>query len=343
MPSFQISDAPVRLDLPEPGADGARQAGRIRFTVRNMGPRAQAGRIRVEPTKGADPGWFSLAGATGTSPAEVELEFDYGGTHDVEVQVLPDAAARAGSYGFKLKVIAEIDTDVDVAEGPEVAFTVKEAPAAPAQTPGKFPWWAVAVAAVMVLLVGGAALWFVLRPGRPAVAMPDLVGSDAGASAFVVAGLGSGVTFATERSDSEPALTVLRSDPVEGRGLPEDRPVALVVAAPTGACNSLICLFPNAEFPAEVLLKLVAAGFDSKFAPALSRQGDRLVLDEARLAQLMTPEPGRPPSNDSPIGVRCPPFCLQHVPVEPIRIRPEILRELESIQRINPGLFRSGE
>lgn len=337
MPSFQISDAPVRLDLPAPGPDGVRPAARQRFTVRNMGPRAQSARIRVEPTKGADPAWLGLAGAGGTSPAELELDFDYGGTHDVEVLVLPGDAARAGSYGFRLKVIAEIDPDVDVAQGPEVAFAVPEAPAAPAAPRGRFPWWAVAVAAAMVLLVGGALYWFVVRtPPGPAVAMPDLVGTDADASAFVIAGLGHGVTFSLASTGSQPALSVVETSPAKGRRLPSGKPVALTVAAPQGACNSLICQFPNAEFPAEVLLKLASAGFDSKYAPALSRNGDRLVLDEARLAALMTP-PTPGPRPFPPITLTCPPFCLQLQQDRPIT--PEILDGLQRIQRINPELF----
>ncbi|MFN4131060.1 MAG: hypothetical protein ACK4GC_14790 [Paracoccaceae bacterium] len=322
----------MRLELQPPGPDGRVPPGKVRFTVRNMGPRAQSGRIRIEPANGADPGWLALGGAPATSPAEIERDFEYGGTHEVEAIIHPPAGVAAGSHGFRLRVVAVDDPDVDVTLGPVVAFTLPE-PAAPPKTQRmRIPRWAFAVAAVMVLAVVGAVGWFVLRPVEEGVPMLTFVGQDPAAAAIVVARSGNPVRFAMEGAGAGAPMTVLSHDPKEGDTLVRDRTAVLTVKAPTGACNSLICQFPNADFPADVLLKLGDTGFDVRFAPALSRSGNTIVLDEARLASLR--EPQQPPSRP----LRCPPFCFVHpeIVVTP-RFTPQIIDSLEEIRRVNPG------
>jgi serine/threonine-protein kinase len=293
MPSFQISDAPSRLELGKPGADGAIPPGKAGFTVRNMGPRAQTGRIRIEPMSGADPAWFALAGAPDTSPAEIEKEFDFSGNAAVEAIVRPQAGAKAGSYAFQLKVTAEQDPDTDFVLGPAVAFDIAAPEKAP--EPGKkFPWWIVAVAAVLVLAIvgGGAAWYFWPRPDR--IEMPDLAGQPAELAAMQIATLGHGVTFATDRVPGAQSLAVLRTDPEAEGSLEKSAVAALMIQAPSGACGSLVCMFPGATFPPDVIATLVAEGFDPKYAPALSEEGGIIVLDPAQLAEIKNAAPPAP-------------------------------------------------
>lgn len=329
MTSFQISDAPVRLDLQPPGPDGRVPPGKLRFTVRNMGPRAQSGRIRIEPANGADPGWLALGGAPATSPAEIERDFEYGGTHEVEAIIHPPAGVAAGSHGFRLRVVAVDDPDVDVTLGPVVAFTLPESAAPPKKERMRLPRWAIAVAAVMVLAVAGAVAWFVLRPVEDGVPMPTFVGQDPAAAAIIVASFGNPVRFSLDGDGGGTPMKVLSHLPAEGRTLASGTTAQLTVKAPTGACTSLICQFPNADFPADVLLKLGETGFDVRFAPALSRSGNTIVLDEARLASLRQPQ--QPPSQN----VRCPPFCIMDPVIRP-RVTPDLVELMDQIRRENP-------
>lgn len=336
MTSFQISDAPVRLELQPPGPDGRVPPGKVRFTVRNMGPRAQSGRIRIEPANGADPGWLALGGAPATSPAEIERDFEYGGTHEVEALIHPPAGVASGSHGFRLRVVAVDDPDVDVTLGPVVAFTLPEPAAPPKKERMRVPRWAIAVAAVMVLAVVGAGAWFVLRPGQSGPAMDNFVGQDAGAAAIILASIGSDVRFVIDGSGPGAALSVLSHQPAHGRALPTTEPATLTVKAPTGACTSLICQFPNADFPAEVLLALGATGFDARFAPALSRSGNTIVLDQTRLAQLTRPAdtPTRP--------VRCPrdSICFGDLVQEQFNLTPGLAGAVEDFIRRNPRAYQ---
>jgi hypothetical protein len=76
----------------------------------------------------------------------------------VAVTVPPEAAA--GSYTFLVGAALEESPD-RVVSGPTVTFAVPELAKRP------FPWWIVIVAAVLVLVLGGLAIWWFNRPGEP--------------------------------------------------------------------------------------------------------------------------------------------------------------------------------
>jgi len=297
MPTFQISDAATRVDLAPPGPDGVIPPAKVTFTVRNMGPRAQTGRIKVEPQNGADPAWFEISGAPATSAAELEKEFDYAGNEAIDVTVKLPAGAKAGKYGFQLRVTAEQDPDTDYVLGTAVAFDVSAAPVA-VKPPTKFPWAIVAVAAVVLLaIVGGGVTWLLMRDKGTAIVMPELAKDPAEVAAFKVASLQADpkpdIKFALVRDAGDAAdLTVLNSSPAAGKSLPKKGgAVELTLQAPTGACNSLVCMFPGAAFPTEVITTLVAEGFDVKYAAALSVAEGRVVLDEAHLQEIKNAAP----------------------------------------------------
>lgn len=301
MPSFQISDAPTQLQMQPAGADGVIPPAKVSFTLRNMGARAQTGRIRVEPQSGADAAWFAITGAPATSPAEIEKEFAFGGNEAIEVTVAPPKGAPAGKYGLRLKVAAEEDPDTDFAEGPTVGFDLAAPPVV--VTPHKpFPWWIVAVAAVLVLVaagVGGFFIWKGMGSDRPV--MPEVAAMRAELAALEVALAGNGVTFQTTREGEGNPLEVVSSDPKAGKKLKEETVVDLTIKAPGGACNSLVCAFPGAIFPASVISTLVAEGFDMKYAPALSVENNIVTVDDALLNQIKNAAPPLPLVNLPPL------------------------------------------
>ncbi|MDO5371488.1 PASTA domain-containing protein [Paracoccus sp. (in: a-proteobacteria)] len=293
MPSFQITEAPSRLEMGAPDAGGVTPPAKATFLVRNMAPSAQVGRITVEPLDGARPEWFEIAGAPATSPGKIERDFVYGGNQSVEVTVRPPPNAPAGNHGFRLRVAAESDPDADFVQGPAVAFTLTAAPAAPAPKK-KIPWWIFAAAAAMVVLLAGVGAFMFMRP--PATPVPEgLVGQRAEvAAATVVSAIDRPVSFRLTREGTGEPLAVLSTRPREGADVDKDEAVELTALTPPGSCDSLICRFPDARFPPAAVTALAAEGFDVKYAPALSIVDGAVRVDAARLEEIRNAAPPVP-------------------------------------------------
>lgn len=293
MPSFQITEAPSRLEMGAPDASGVTPPAKATFLVRNMAPSAQVGRITVEPLEGARPEWFEIAGAPATSPGKIERDFVYGGNHAIDVTVRPPANAPAGNYGFRLRVAAEGDPDADFVQGPAVAFALT-AVAAPPAPKKRVPWWIFAAAAAMVAVLVGVGAFMFMRP--PATPVPEgLVGQRAEvAAATVVSTINRGVSFALTRDGEGEPLAVLSTDPRAGAGVDEDEIVELTALTPAGSCDSLICRFPDARFPPAAVTALAAEGFDVKYAPALSIADGQVLVDTAKLAEIKNAAPPVP-------------------------------------------------
>lgn len=293
MPSFQITEAPSRLEMGAPDASGVTPPAKATFLVRNMAPSAQVGRITVEPLDGARPEWFEIAGAPATSPGKIERDFVYGGNQSVEVTLRPPPNAPAGNHGFRLRVAAESDPDADFVQGPAVAFTLTAAPVAPAPKK-KIPWWIFAAAAAMVVLLAGVGAFMFMR--APATPVPEgLVGQRAeNAASAVVEAIDRGVTFALSREGTGEPLTVISTRPAAGSGVDEDELVALTVRIPDGPCDSLICRFPDARFPSATVKALAPLGFDVKYAPALTVAQGEVRVDAARIEEIRNAAPPVP-------------------------------------------------
>src|SRR5918992_6182988 len=105
MASFEIADCPTTLTLAK-DASGA-QAGTLALNVRNATDRPQAGRVRVEPQAGAQPGWFRIEGASPTSPAEKDLEFDTRASQTVRILVTVPPGTPGGNHLFRVRVTSE--------------------------------------------------------------------------------------------------------------------------------------------------------------------------------------------------------------------------------------------
>jgi beta-lactam-binding protein with PASTA domain len=136
----------------------------VSFTASNTGPKSIAGRAKLVPFGSTKATWLSLEG-------EQERNFAQGEAHQLTVHIAVPPGTAVGKYSFRLNIISVENPDDEFTEGPSVSFEVKELTVAQAP-PHKFPWWIVAIAAV--LLVGAGVITWLLIPQR--VAMPNVVG-----------------------------------------------------------------------------------------------------------------------------------------------------------------------
>ncbi|MBR0748765.1 ricin-type beta-trefoil lectin domain protein [Bradyrhizobium japonicum] len=165
MLSFEVADCPVRVNVAETYAGNERvQKGSLILTVRNKTQRARAGRLSIHGQGATKPEWLSFEGALPTSPREIERDFKVAGSETVQVNLLVPGNAPTGAHLFNVRITAEDDPDNDFVVSPNVTFDVVEWTQAPPR-PERFPWWAVAIAAVLLLLVAGALTWLLWPDG----------------------------------------------------------------------------------------------------------------------------------------------------------------------------------
>ena len=162
MTTFEIADCPVRLDMVEghKGTDRI-QKGTLTLTVRSKSERAESARIAIQPQSPAKPEWFSFPDAPSTSPREIERDFQARATETIKIDVTVPGNVSPGAHMFNAMITAEERPDDDFVVSPNVAFNVAAWTQAPPPRE-KFPWWAIAIAAALVLLVGGAGLYLLL-------------------------------------------------------------------------------------------------------------------------------------------------------------------------------------
>jgi serine/threonine-protein kinase len=151
----------------------AQPGGRVAFSFSVVNTSARPLKIgaKVIAEGMTETAWFSVLG-----DGERRLGADDLDQFDVEAS-LP-AGLAPGNYRFKLLVYSTDDPGEDFDESPSVVASVIAAPAAekPAQTaptppqPQKpFPWWIVAVAGVVVVVIGVLAFvfWPAPEPAQP--------------------------------------------------------------------------------------------------------------------------------------------------------------------------------
>jgi hypothetical protein len=139
--SFDITPGSEAVQLDNTGS------GEMPFTVTNVGSRQVRGRVRLVPQEPAKSAWLSIASGD-------ERDFPVGGTQQFRVAVKIPPGTPEANYSFRLDVISVENPDEDFTRGPAVAIRVKLL--APAPRP--FPWWILAVVA-LILVVGGYAIW----------------------------------------------------------------------------------------------------------------------------------------------------------------------------------------
>lgn len=124
--------------------DGSGQ-GEVSFTVSNKLGMGVHVRATVEPAGSARAEWVSF-------PDGMERDLSPDGTAVLPVRISVPPGMPPGSYSFGLVVANVSNPDEHYDRGPSVAFTVAMAPV-PVKKP--FPWWIVALAAGVVIIVGG--------------------------------------------------------------------------------------------------------------------------------------------------------------------------------------------
>src|SRR4029079_10893788 len=89
-----------------------------------------------------------------TSPREIERDFEPKASQTHRVNIAVPAGAAPGPQLLNVRVTAEDDPDNDSVVGRSVGFDIAKWAEAPVSRTS-FPWWAIAVAAAVVLIVGG--------------------------------------------------------------------------------------------------------------------------------------------------------------------------------------------
>jgi hypothetical protein len=230
MPSFEIADCATSVQLTQAvqGTDRV-QKGSLTLTVRNKTERARVGRITIESEGAVKPAWFAFDGAAPTNPREIERDFDAKSSTTFRVNIGVPSGGAPGPHVFRVRATAEDDPDNDFTVGPNVGFSVPASMAEP-QRREKFPWWAIAVAGVMLLVVVGTVIWLLLGP-----VVPQLVGLSRTEAETILrnASFGFKTALVIVGNVGRSQDRVVLSDPAEGDRLQRGSDVRLFIGAPT--------------------------------------------------------------------------------------------------------------
>lgn len=220
---FAITAARETVTLDDQGR------AQVSFTVSNTGPKSLTGRAKLIPLGSTRETWLTLDG-------EPERNFAKGESHQFTVKIVAPPGTPAGKHAFRLNVISLENPDDDFTEGPSVSFEVKElAPAAP--PPRKFPWWIVAVAAVLVL--GAGIITWLLIPEK--VTVPKVVGEPVDKARELL------TDFAYEEAGQQltgkfPPGVVIEQNPAEGAKVAKGTKVAVTIEADSVKVQKLLGL-----------------------------------------------------------------------------------------------------
>lgn len=132
----------------------ALRAGRgvATFGVRYVGNRRVEARAHAVPMEGAETVWLKV-----DPPNQRYMQPGQTQTFKVSVAIPPGAAP--GRFGLRLDVLSVDNPDEEYDRGPLVTFQVESAEAPQPQR--GFPWRWVIVAALLLALITGAAVWWI--------------------------------------------------------------------------------------------------------------------------------------------------------------------------------------
>jgi hypothetical protein len=134
----------------------------VTFSVSNVSGRALRANFVLLPDDPKTATWLTL---------KVPPSYDFTNENaltQVGVALAAPAGTAAGTFTFKLRALSAERPDDDFTDSPAVAFTV-----GPAPVKAPFPWWAIIVAVLIVVVGGGIALGVhFLRPAPAPTPVP---------------------------------------------------------------------------------------------------------------------------------------------------------------------------
>jgi hypothetical protein len=221
MPSFEIPDGPTTVALKK---DGAFHTGNAVFGVTNKTGEGLTARFSVQVQGGGKAEWYQVQG-------EPERPVAAGENQTVTVVAKIPAATSPGQHRIKLRAINLNDPDNDSTDSAAATVTIPTAAAPPPDGHPRFPWWIVAVAGGVLVLVIGVIIAVVAIGGGSKV--PDVI--DKPYAEAVKSLHKAGYKF-NKRIDKEtgdrPPETVLAQMPLVGAKAKKSETIELTVAVP---------------------------------------------------------------------------------------------------------------
>lgn len=258
-----VTTATERIELDE------QKQGETTFTVTNPNGRADRVVFDVVTRDGADPAWFRV-----DEPQRV-ISGNASVAYLLKVAVGP--GAPPGEYTIQGRVYS-------ADSAPEESSTLSGRvmlDVAPDRQPvrRRFPWWAVAVAALMAIVLGVVG-WLVFTPApAPMAATPDLLGKTEAQALDALRRVGLTVGTVTHRHDPAKNDAVLsQSVPVGDTvapGTPVDFEVSVTLAAPKLATPTDQSKFPRTPRPA--LTWTQSQPFVTRWTVSISQEACSLI------------------------------------------------------------------
>jgi serine/threonine-protein kinase len=252
MPSFEIPDGPTTVALK---TEAGFHKGNAVFGVTNKTGEGLTARFSVQVQGNGKAEWYQVQG-------EPERPVAAGETQTVTVVAKIPAATPAGQHRIKLRATNVNDPDNDTTDSAVATVTIPAVAKPPAKKK-PFPWWIVAVAAGVLVLVIGAIIAVVLLTGGPKV--PKVIGLDYAAAVAELKEKGyTAAPEIKEAAPDKPQGKVFKQDPEGGKKAdPKTVQVKLTVAVvPTVATPNVTGL----DYPTAVAA-LEKSGF--KVGPAV--------------------------------------------------------------------------
>jgi beta-lactam-binding protein with PASTA domain len=167
MPSFEIPDGPTTVALK---TDAGFHKGNAVFGVTNKTGEGLTARFGIQVQGAGKAEWYSIQG-------EPERPVAAGETQTVTVVAKIPAATPAGQHRIKLRATNVNDPDNDSTDSAVATVTIPAVAKPPAKKK-PFPWWIIAVAAGVLVLVIGIIVAVVLMSGPKGTAVPKVTGLD---------------------------------------------------------------------------------------------------------------------------------------------------------------------
>ncbi len=196
--------------------------GELTFTITNPGPVEDRAVFEIVPGDGAKKAWFTVDEPQRRVPAGQSV------TYLIKVSV--PVEEPAGPFWIQGRVYS---ADTAPEESSRLSGRVSGDVTAAEVKPGK-PWWLLAVAGLLVVVIGVVG-WLVLRPNNPPeVTVPELAGQTEDEARTVLAGAGLQLGTVSRRHRSVGDRTVIRQSAAAGSTVATSTMIDLEIAIQLG-------------------------------------------------------------------------------------------------------------